>query len=141
MIPCPSCSRFVRTETHHCPFCDAVVRDRSPGLGVAMVGILLGLTAACGDDPAGEETTTVDIGVAAYGGPEPFDSSGPPDEITSTGPVITTGADSTGTDTQTATDTDTTGTGTEAGTSTDATGTGTDATSTGTGTDTGTTTA
>ena len=139
MIPCPACSRFVRSTTVRCPFCDAVVRDGAPALGTAVVGALLGLgVPACSDpkDDTPTSTTSTDVddfGVAAYGGPDSsamegptsFDdatsasTTGPSDDTTSSGTAGTgtdsssgtAGADTTSADTgPTGTDTGTTGT-------------------------------
>lgn len=126
MIPCPECARFVRTDARHCPFCDAVVRER-PSLGPAVVGALLGLgMSACSDETGTTTTdsssgqTTYESGVTAYGGPDPgFDSSEegpPPSESSSSGSGSETSAEPTGTGTSAET-----GTGTDTGT-----GTGTD---------------
>lgn len=64
MIPCPTCSRFVRSNALHCPFCDATLRDVPSPVGPAIAGVLLGLAlTACGggkvtgDEGAGSETT------------------------------------------------------------------------------------
>lgn len=75
MIPCPSCSRFIRNDTRTCPFCDATVSS-APAVMGPMAGALLGLTlAACGGDDTGDEgadsgQVITDTAVAAYGGPE-----------------------------------------------------------------------
>lgn len=111
MIPCPTCDRFVRTDSNHCPFCDATLRDGSM-LGSVVVGALLGLgTVGCGEPGDGgtesEAMGSYESEVAAYAGPawdlppEPADESG----TTSTESVGTTNATDTGTSTMTATET------------------------------------
>jgi hypothetical protein len=139
VIACPGCARFVRTNTQCCPFCDAVVRDGSPSLGVAVVGALLGLgiPACVGDDSTPEYTGAIYGGIPAA--TESTSNTGT--ETGTTGTSTGVDADtSAGTETSTdaGTSTGTTGTSTTGtGTGTDSTGTGVD--STGTETDTGTT--
>ena len=117
MIPCRGCSRFIRTDAVHCPFCDAVVRDASSVLGVVVVGTLLGLgVPACGVIGGGSPTSTPDFGVETVDRTATETDTDTDTGATSTGADSSTGA-STGTGTETGTGTGT-GTGTETGTGT-----------------------
>ena len=88
MIPCPRCSRFIRTNANGCPFCRVVLSEPST-MGPIVAGAILGLTlVACGgqesnDEGASGSTTFSEMEVSAYGGPT-VDSVGesdpPPDE-------------------------------------------------------------
>ncbi len=108
MIPCPGCSRFVRTDSRHCPFCDAVVSQDSSAAGTAVVGTFLALAvSAC------VET------VAVYGAPSPGSTS--------------IGSDSTATDSGSETGSDSVAdSGSSTGSSSGTGSTGEDSTSTGT---------
>lgn len=99
MIPCPTCSRFIRSGLRRCPFCESTLRSVPSPVGPTVAGVLLGLAlTACGGDSTGEDGASASMSANGTASGTANDSTG----STTNGVTSTTmGSGSVGTSTTT----------------------------------------